>query len=210
MKRITALMLGLVFILSACNNEIDELETFYVKFQETLDVESEISEISDEFNRLENRRGQIQEDLSTAERSELNEMSESLAENTSERLELINEESSVMEESQTVAEESEELTGDISNEEYHQQAEALIAAADDRYAKHGELMESFKNVLGSEEELFEYLQEAEDLSQDDIDDHINTLNEEYGGLTTLQEEYSTATDRLNEVKREVYEIIDES
>lgn len=210
MKRITALMLGLVFILSACNNEIDELETFYVKFQETLDVESEISEISDDFNRLENRRGQIQEDLSTAERSELNEMSESLAENTSERLELINEESSVMEESRTAAEESEELIGDISNEDYRQQAEALIAAADDRYAKHGELMESFKNVLGSEEELFEYLQGAENLSQDDIDDQINTLNEEYDGLTALQEEYSTATDRLNEVKREVYEILDES
>ena len=210
MKRITALMLGLVFILSACNNEIDELETFYVKFQETLDVESEISEISDDFNRLENRRGQIQEDLSTAERSELNEMSESLAENTSERLELINEESSVMEESRTAAEESEELIGDISNEDYRQQAEALIAAADDRYAKHGELMESFKNVLGSEEELFEYLQGAENLSQDDIDDQINTLNEEYDRLTALQEEYSTATDRLNEVKREVYEILDES
>ncbi|WP_462420369.1 YkyA family protein [Salinicoccus sp. Marseille-QA3877] len=210
MKRITALMLGLVFILSACNNEIDELETFYVKFQETLDVESEISEINDNFNRLENRRGQIQEDLSTAERSELNEMSESLAENTSERLELINEESSVMEESRTAAEESEELIGDISNEDYRQQAEALIAAADDRYAKHGELMESFKNVLGSEEELFEYLQGAENLSQDDIDDQINTLNEEYDGLTALQEEYSTATDRLNEVKREVYEILDES
>lgn len=210
MKRITALMLGLVFILSACNNEIDELETFYVKFQETLDVESEISEINDNFNRLENRRGQIQEDLSTAERSELNEMSESLAENTSERLELINEESSVMEESRTAAEESEELIGDISNEDYRQQAEALIAAADDRYAKHGELMESFKNVLGSEEELFEYLQGAENLSQDDIDDQINTLNEEYDRLTALQEEYSTATDRLNEVKREVYEILDES
>lgn len=210
MKRITALILGLVFILSACNNEIDELETFYVKFQETLDVESEISEISDDFNRLENRRGQIQEDLSTAERSELNEMSESLAENTSERLELINEESSVMEESRTAAEESEELIGDISNEDYRQQAEALIAAADDRYAKHGELMESFKNVLGSEEELFEYLQGAENLSQDDIDDQINTLNEEYDRLTALQEEYSTATDRLNEVKREVYEILDES
>lgn len=210
MKRITALILGLVFILSACNNEIDELETFYVKFQETLDVESEISEINDNFNRLENRRGQIQEDLSTAERSELNEMSESLAENTSERLELINEESSVMEESRTAAEESEELIGDISNEDYRQQAEALIAAADDRYAKHGELMESFKNVLGSEEELFEYLQGAENLSQDDIDDQINTLNEEYDRLTALQEEYSTATDRLNEVKREVYEILDES
>ena len=210
MKRITALILGLVFILSACNNEIDELETFYVKFQETLDVESEISEISDDFNRLENRRGQIQEDLSTAERSELNEMSESLAENTSERLELINEESSVMEESRTAAEESEELIGDISNEDYRQQAEALIAAADDRYAKHGELMESFKNVLGSEEELFEYLQGDENLSQDDIDDQINTLNEEYDRLTALQEEYSTATDRLNEVKREVYEILDES
>ncbi|HIV82756.1 MAG TPA: YkyA family protein [Candidatus Salinicoccus merdavium] len=210
MKRIAALMMGLVFILSACNNEIDELETFFVKFQETLDVESEISDISDDFNRLENRRGQIQEDLSTAERGELSDMSGSLAENTAERFELIDEEAAVMEESQAVAAEAEELIGDISNEEYRQQAEALNAAADDRYAKHDELMEAFRSVLNSEEELFEYLQEDENLSQDDIDDHINTLNEEYDGLTVLQEEYETATERLNEVKNEVYGIFNES
>lgn len=209
MRRISALMLGLVFILTACNDEIDELETFYVKFQETLDVESEISDISEDFNRLENRRGQIQEDLSTAERSELSDMSESLAENTAERLELINQEESVMEESRAVAEASEALVEDISNEDYRQQAEALISAADDRYAKHEELMEAFKSVLSGEEELFEYLQD-EDLNQDDIDDHINTLNEEYEGLSVLQEEYTTATDRLNEVKNEVYAILDES
>ena len=210
MKRIAALMMGLVFILSACNNEIDELETFFVKFQETLDVESEISDISDDFNRLENRRGQIQEDLSTAERGELSDMSGSLAENTAERFELIDEEAAVMEESQAVAAEAEELIGDINNEEYRQQAEALNAAADDRYAKHDELMEAFRSVLNSEEELFEYLQEDENLSQDDIDDHINTLNEEYDGLTVLQEEYETATERLNEVKNEVYGIFNES
>src|SRR5699024_4207840 len=105
MKRIAALMMGLVFILSACNNEIDELETFFVKFQETLDVESEISDISDDFNRLENRRGQIQEDLSTAERGELSDMSGSLAENTAERFDMIDEEASVMEESQARSEE---------------------------------------------------------------------------------------------------------
>lgn len=210
MKRIAALMMGLVFILSACNNETDELETFYVKFQETLDVELDISDISEDFNRLENRRGQIQGDLSTAERSELNDMSESLAENTEERLELIDEEAEVMEESRTVAAEAEELIGDISNEEYRQQAEALIAAGDDRYEKHDELMETFRSVLSSEQELFEYLQQDENLSQDDIDDHINTLNEEYDGLTALQEEYSTATERLNEVKNEVYEIFNES
>lgn len=209
MKRIVALMVGLVFILTACNSEIDELETFYVKFQETLDVESEISDISDDFNRLESERGQIQEDLSTAERQELSEMSESLAENTSERLELINQEEAVMAESEAVAAESEELIEDISNEDYRQQAEALISAANDRYGIHGELMDAFKSVLNSEEELFGYLQD-EDLSQDDIDDHINTLNEEYDGLTTLQEDYSTATERLNEVKNEVYGIFDES
>src|SRR5699024_10528180 len=133
---------------------IDELETFYVKFQETLDVESEISEISDEFNRLESRRGEIQEELSAAERSELSDMSESLAENTAERRELIEQEAAVMEESEAVAEESEELIENISNEEYRQQAEALIAAADERYTTHAKLMESFNDVLNSEEELF--------------------------------------------------------
>ena len=54
------------------------------------------------------------------------------------------------------------------------------------------------------------MQEDENLSQDDIDDHINTLNEEYDGLTVLQEEYETATERLNEVKNEVYGIFNES
>ncbi|CAM4213228.1 YkyA family protein [Lacicoccus alkaliphilus] len=209
MKKIAGLMMaGLVFLLASCSNEMDELEGFYTEFQETLDIEAEISDISEEYNALENERGRIQDSLPTAERSELTEMGEALADNTEERLGLIREEQEVMAASEEQAAEASEEIDDISNAEYRQQAEALIAAADERYDVHDELMGAFESVLGSEMNLFEHLQ-TEELNQDTIDDRINTLNEEYEALSILQSEFATATERLNEVKDEVYSIFAE-
>ncbi len=209
MKKIAGIvMASLVFMLASCSNEMDELESFYTEFQETLDIESEIGEISEEYNTLESERGRIQEDLSAAERSELTEMGEELADNTEARLGLIREEQAVMASSEEKAAEASEGIGEISNEEYRQQAETLIAAAEERYDVHDDLMDIFETVLDSEKGLFEHLQ-TEELSQDTIDDRINTLNEEYEGLSVLQNEFATATERLNEVKDEVYSIIAE-
>lgn len=209
MKKIAGLMMAsLFFILAACSNEMDELEGFYTEFQETLEIEAEISDISEQYNALENERGQIQENLSTAERSELVEMGENLVENTEARLGLIREEEAVMASSEERASEASEQVDNISNEEYRQQAEALIVAADERYVAHGDLMDTFETVLDSEMGLFEHLQ-SEELSQDTIDDRINTLSEEYETLSELQTGFATATERLNEVKNEVYSIFAE-
>lgn len=209
MKKIAvSIMACLIFMLGACSSEMDELESFYVEFQETLEIEDEISDISSDYNALENERGQIQDNLSTAAQDELSEMGEALAGNTEERLELIREEEAVMADSEQKAAEAAERIGDISNEEYRQHAEGLISAADERYAVHGDLMGVFERVLDKEMGLFEHLQ-SDELNQDTIDDRINTLNEEYEALTETQDEFATATERLNEVKDEVYSIFAE-
>ena len=209
MRKIAGFMMaGLIFILGACSSEMDELEDFYMEFQETLEIEEEIRDISSDYNALENERGQIQDNLSTAERSELTEMGEALEANTEERLGLIRAEEAVMAESEEKAAEAAEGIEDIDNEEYRRHAEGLITAADERYDVHGDLMGVFERVLDKEMGLFEHLQ-SEELSQDTIDDRINTLNEEYEALTEMQDEFATATERLNEVKNEVYSIFAE-
>lgn len=209
MRKIAGSMIaGLIFILGACSSEMDELEDFYTDFQETLEIEEEIRDISSDYNALENERGRIQDNLSTAERSELTDMGEALETNTEERLELIRAEEAVMAESEEKAAEAAEGIEDIDNEEYRQHAEGLITAADERYDVHDDLMNVFGRVLDKEMGLFEHLQ-SEELSQDTIDDRINTLNEEYEALTETQDEFATATERLNEVKNEVYSIFAE-
>lgn len=209
MRKIAGSMIaGLIFILGACSSEMDELEDFYTDFQETLEIEEEIRDISSDYNALENERGRIQDNLSTAERGELTDMGEALETNTEERLELIRAEEAVMAESEEKAAEAAEGIEDIDNEEYRQHAEGLITAADERYDVHDDLMNVFGRVLDKEMGLFEHLQ-SEELSQDTIDDRINTLNEEYEALTETQDEFATATERLNEVKDEVYSIFAE-
>lgn len=209
MRKIAGSMIaGLIFILGACSSEMDELEDFYTDFQETLEIEEEIRDISSDYNALENERGRIQDNLSTAERGELTDMGEALETNTEERLELIRAEEAVMAESEEKAAEAAEGIEDIDNEEYRQHAEGLITAADERYDVHDDLMNVFGRVLDKEMGLFEHLQ-SEELSQDTIDDRINTLNEEYEALTETQDEFATATERLNEVKNEVYSIFAE-
>lgn len=198
----------LLFILGGCSNDTDELKTFYEDFQDTVRAESDLNDIADSFNRLENERSGFQEDLSNAAVDEIDEISENLIENTDERIEVINEEQTLMDESKAAAESSRETFELISDEEHISQAEALLEAADVRYEAHDDLMSQFETTLNAEKSVFEFLNEG-DVSQDTIDEKINALNEEYEKLSQLQDDLSSATARVNELKAEIREIINE-
>lgn len=206
MKKIMVLIAAGILALAACGNDEEALQDFYNEFQETVSIEEDIEDITNDFNDLEAERTEMQQSLSAADLDELAALSSDLVDNTDERMDLLEEEASVMAESREAAEASSGAIDDISDEEYANEAQSLIDRANDRYDAHEELMTQFTSTLEKEREVFEYLGTG-DVSQSEIDEEINDLGEEYDTLNTLQEDYSEKTQNVNEVKSGIRDTI---
>jgi outer membrane murein-binding lipoprotein Lpp len=207
MKKILAALAISAIILAGCSNEEEQLEAFYNDFQETVKSEEDMQDINEEFSALETEREELQEELTEADEEALQDISKELIDNTKGREELIEDENSVMTASQEEAESSKATLEEVEDESFKEEGELLLEAADERYEAHSAMLEQLSTTLDAEKSVFEYLQEG-NITQDDLDERINELNEEYEELTTLQNDFDTATNRVNELKGEIRELID--
>ncbi|WP_017548399.1 YkyA family protein [Salinicoccus carnicancri] len=205
-KMIAGLGLTVLFI-AGCSSDEDELLDFYNAFQETVEVEKEIETVSEEFNSLESEKGELQESLQDASREELPEISSELVENTEARIDQLDAEAGVMGDSRSRMETSTQYIEEISNETNRDKAESLVEAMEARYQAHGDMIESYKSVLENEKEIFEYLGE-EDVSQDEVDERLNGLNEQYQEVEDTGAAFSEETEKVNELKKEIQDVIE--
>ncbi|HIW11741.1 MAG TPA: YkyA family protein [Candidatus Salinicoccus stercoripullorum] len=205
-KMIAGLGLAVLFV-AGCSSDEDELLDFYNAFQETVEVEKEIETVSEEFNSLENEKGELQESLQDASEEELPEISSELVENTDARIDQLDAEAGVMGESRSSMETSTQYIEEISNETNRDKAESLVEVMDARYQTHGDMIESYKSVLESEKEVFEYLGE-EDVSQDEVDERLNSLNGQYEKVEETSAAFSEETGKVNELKKEIEDLIE--
>ncbi|WP_411843947.1 YkyA family protein [Salinicoccus sp. HZC-1] len=206
-KLITGLALTIVMI-AGCSSDEDELTDFYNAFQETVEVEKDIESVSQEFNSLESEKAELQGSLENATREELPEISSQLVDNTEARIEQLDAEVAIMEDSRSRMESSKQYIEEISDESNRKKAESLVNAMDARYQAHGEMIGSYKSVLESEKQIFEYLGE-EDISQDEVDEQLNSLGEEYQKVEEKADAFEEETAKVNEIKKEIEELIKE-
>ncbi|TVT29060.1 hypothetical protein FO441_01940 [Salinicoccus cyprini] len=202
MKKLLGGLLIFSVVLTGCSSDEDELMDFYNAFQETVEVEKEIGDVTARFDELEAEKAELQESLETASIEELPEISADLVENTEARVAQLDEEVAIMAESRSRMETSEQYISKISNESNQEQAQSLVDAMKERYSAHGEMIGSYKTVLESERSIFEYLGE-EDISQDEVDERLNNLNEEYQQVQEDAQTFSEQTENVNEIKREI-------
>lgn len=206
MKKMIAGLVLAMMVTAGCSSDEDELLDFYNAFQETVEVEKEIETVSEEFDSLESEKGELQESLENASREELPEISAQLVENTDARIEQLDAEVAVMGDSRSRMETSRQYIEEISNESNREKAESLVEAMDARYKAHGDMIGSYKAVLESEREIFEYLGE-EDVSQDEVDERLNSLSEEYQQVEENAAAFGEETEKVNEIKKEIEDVI---
>lgn len=206
MKKMIAGLVLAMMVTAGCSSDEDELLDFYNAFQKTVEVEKEIETVSEEFDSLESEKGELQESLENASREELPEISAQLVENTDARIEQLDAEVAVMGDSRSRMETSRQYIEEISNGSNREKAESLVEAMDARYKAHGDMIGSYKAVLESEREIFEYLGE-EDVSQDEVDERLNSLSEEYQQVEENAAAFGEETEKVNEIKKEIEDVI---
>lgn len=199
MKKIILLLVGPVLFLTACNNAESELNDFYDEFSDSLAEEQELVSLNESYNALESTKAELQEELNNATIEEINTVSEELLENTAERLALLEEEGELMASSNEEFEDARQEVENISDEDYKQEAQSLVNAMDNRYAAHDNLTNTYIEALEAERTLFEYLTE-EDITQDVIDEHLNTIAEYNEPIDEALSNFSAETEKINQLK----------
>ena len=128
-------------------------------------------------------------------------------ENADARIAKLDEEVAIMGESRSRMEASKQYVSEISNESNQEKAQSLVDAMDERYLAHGDMIGSYKTVLESERAFSNTFSE-EDLSQDEVDERLNNLDEEYQQVQEDAQTFSEQTENVNQIKQEIESLIE--
>ena len=207
MKKFILLLGSAALFLSACGNGESELNDFYDDFTSSLSEEQELAELNEQYNELEGSKAALQEELNNADIKELNSVSEELQTNTAERLELLEEERTLIADSNEAFEDAREAAADISNEEYKKEADSLVTAMNARFDAHKTMTDTYTEALEAEQALFEYLGE-EDITQDTVDEHLNKIAEYSEPINKASENFAAETEKINQLKGEIEQILE--
>ena len=207
MKKFLLFIAGSALFLSGCSNAESELNDFYDEFAASLSEEEGLGELNEQYNTLEGEKAALQEELNEASIEDINNISSELTENTEQRLELLQEESTLIESSNEVFDSARDAAENISNEEYKKQADSLITSMDARYDARGSMTDTYTEALNAEQALFEYLGE-EDITQDTVDEHLNTIAEYNEPISEATERFASETEKINQLKGEIEQILE--
>ncbi|CDZ99305.1 Putative cell-wall binding lipoprotein [Jeotgalicoccus saudimassiliensis] len=207
MKKLILMLGGAALFLSACSSAEAELNEFYDAFTGSLSEEQGLGELNDQYNELEGKKASLQEDLNNADIEAINNISGELQSNTSERLDLLEEERGLIADSKEAFEKAHEKAEEISNEEYKKEADSLVAAMNARFEAHETMTDTYTEALEAEQALFEYLGE-EEITQDAVDEHLNKIAEYSEPINEAAETFSAETEKINQLKGEIEQILE--
>ena len=206
MKKIALLITFMTLILVGCGDNKEEYRAFYTSLETPINIESDIQEISTQYDSLESQKSEYQEEVNTADRTRLSELSGLLLENTAERAHLVEEERAIMNESENSLTDIRALAESIPVEAYQNDAFELIELMEARYDAHEEMQFAIEDMLSIEETLFETYA-SDTLSQDDIDELLEELSDHYLAVNNTSEAYHESTSAVNQKRSTIMDTL---
>lgn len=150
----------LALVLAACNNT-EALGDFSKEIDKSVKAEQPVQDVGKKLQNLENDKVQIFNKLNKATPKEVKAAADKLLKNTEERSKAIEEEIKVMNKSQNIYEKAKAKTNAIEDKTQKKAVTEFINLNDNKYKKHNDLMYSYKDILKTEKEVFNYLKEPQ-------------------------------------------------
>lgn len=200
------LFIILIALLAACNGQSAE-EKIHNHLEEAVSKEEGFENVQSEIVDLEEQEQNIYNqiiDLSMDDFDKIVELADQAIEIIDQRAEKIGEEKESIQASQEEFNEIENLISDIEEGTTKETAEAMYDKMNSRYDTYAELNDAYVKSLELEKDLYTMLKE-EDLEQDKLTEHINSINESYEQVLTLNEKFNKDTQDYNELKKNFYE-----
>lgn len=193
----------LALFLAACNNT-EALGDFSKEIDKSVKAEQPVQDVGKKLQNLENDKVQTFNKLNKATPKEVKVSADKLLKNTEERSKAIEEEISVMNKSQDIYEKAKAKTKAIEDKTQKKAVTEFIKLNDNKYKKHNDLMDSYKDILKTEKEVFNYLKEPQPDGKV-VNKKINAVTKKY---EQFQKDTTSYTNMLRVVDQQKNKITD--
>ncbi|MFB4164698.1 YkyA family protein [Alteribacillus sp. JSM 102045] len=198
-----AAVLGLVVVMSACGKSPEE--QVYAHLEEAVSLEEDFEQQQEPLMELEQQEQNLYEEMLTLGSEELEEIEELADEAISyaeERKGLLEYEKESIEEAYEEYKLGEEQMENVEGAE--EEAEAVKDAMNKRYDTYQSLYESYEKAISDDIVLYEAFTK-EDLTIEELQSHIDDVNETYKKVVDNRDLFNEYTDDYNEAKQAFYE-----
>jgi DNA repair exonuclease SbcCD ATPase subunit len=199
------LLLGLLTIISACSSESTE-EQIHGHLEEAVAQEKGFEEQQSNITELERQEQELYSqiiELGTDEMDKIKELSQKATEVVTEREEALKAEKDSINSAKEEFQKTEDLISDIEDEQLKETAENMYSTMMDRFTAYEKLYQVYATAIQQEKDLYGMLQD-EGTEQEELTDHINTINESYEQVLDANESFNESTASYNDLKKEFY------
>jgi len=197
----------MVLLLAACQGKTEALGNFATQIDTSVKAEEPVKTTGEKLQKLENDKVKIFNQINKAKQGEIKGYADQLLKNADDRRDAIEEEVKAMDKSKGIYEDAKAMTKDIKDETQKKQVASFIATNDKKYTQHQQLMDSYKDILRTEKEVFTYLKQPQPKSKV-VNDKIENVTKKYeqfkkdttayaNTLRAVEQEKTKMTDILN-------------
>ncbi|WP_181884385.1 YkyA family protein [Neobacillus piezotolerans] len=207
-NRILFLLAGAVLVLSGCLGKESPETELYEVLEKAVKAEKQFEAQQDPLIELETKEKAIFDKimgLGLKEYSQISTLSDEALEIVEKRKEHIALERQSLEESRKQFEEALTILKEIKKPELKEKAQLLYKTMKDRYETHEMLYKEYMNALDGDRQLYTSLK-AKDVSLENLEGQVNTLNEYYKEILEANERFNELTEKYNKEKLDFYEL----
>jgi uncharacterized protein YsxB (DUF464 family) len=202
-----AIILGVaIFVLMGCVGGSSPQENIHKVLEETVAKEKQYVEVQKPLQSLEEKEKEIYSEimnLGMKEFDKIVKLSDDALKNISERTDYIEKERKAMKEAKEKFSNLDEFITKLEDKKLKDEAGKLEETMTDRYQLHEKLTASYLNALSQDKELYELFKKKE-LTMEELEKQITSINEAYEKTIKLNNEYNSKTEQFNKLKQGFY------
>jgi uncharacterized protein YsxB (DUF464 family) len=195
-----------IFILMGCIGGASPKENIHNVLEETVAKEKQYVEVQKPIQGLEKKEKEIYSqimNLGMKEFDKIVKLSDEALKNISERTDYIDEERKAMKEAKETFSDLDGFITELDDEKLKDEAGKLEDTMKERYKLHQELTGSYLDALSMDKKLYELFKKKE-LTMEELEKQITSINEAYEKTIKLNKEFNTATEQYNKLKQGFY------
>ncbi|WP_409275430.1 YkyA family protein [Neobacillus sp. SCS-31] len=207
-KKLLFLLGVAIFLLSGCFGKETPESRLYEVMEKAVKAEKQFEAQQDPLIELESKEKAIFDKimgLGLKEYSQISTLSDEALDIVDKRKEHIELERQSLEQSREQFEKASVIMKEIKKPELKEKAELLYQTMKERYKVHETLYEEYMNVLEGDRKLYTSLK-AKDVSLENLEDQVNTLNDFYTSILEANEKFNELTEKYNKEKLNFYEL----
>jgi uncharacterized protein YsxB (DUF464 family) len=202
-----AIILGVaIFVLMGCVGGSSPQENIHKVLEETVAKEKQYVEVQKPLQSLEEKEKEIYSEimnLGMKEFDKIVKLSDDALKNISERTDYIEKERKAMKEAKEKFSNLDEFITKLEDKKLKDEAGKLEETMTDRYQLHEKLTASYLDALSQDKELYELFKKKE-LTMEELEKQITSINEAYEKTIKLNNEYNSKTEQFNKLKQGFY------